>query len=53
MSVWIFEDMSASAFGMKYLLGIFVTQDEFQKAFADWNNEYEKARVSMKADMDS
>ena len=36
----------------KYLLGILVTQDEVQKALADWNNEYEKARVSMKADME-
>merc|ERR1719383_1623953 len=32
--------------------GIFETKDEAQKAFEDWNSEYEKARVSMKADME-
>jgi len=40
------------AFGLKYLLGVFETKDEAQKAFTDWNAEYEKARVEMKAEME-
>merc|ERR1712003_236958 len=48
----LYRSEAIDAFGMKYLLGIFETKDEAQKAFADWNNEYEKARVSMKADME-
>jgi hypothetical protein len=48
----LYKSEAIDAFGMKYLLGIFETKDEAQKAFADWNNEYEKARVSMKADME-
>ena len=39
------------AFGMKYLLGVFETKGEAEKAFADWNSEYEKARSDMKAEM--
>jgi len=48
----LYKSEAIDAFGMKYLLGIFETKDEAQKAFADWNNEYEKARVSMRADME-
>merc|ERR1712099_176501 len=48
----LYKSEAIDAFGMKYLLGIFETKDEAQKAFADWNNEYEKARVSMKAGME-
>jgi len=48
----LYKSEAIDAFGMKYLLGIFETKDEAQKAFADWNSEYEKARVSMKADME-
>merc|ERR1712084_61774 len=48
----LYKSEAIDAFGMKYLLGVFETKDEAQKAFADWNNEYEKARVSMKADME-
>jgi len=48
----LYKSEAIDAFGMKYLLGIFETKDEAQKAFDDWNNEYEKARVSMKADME-
>merc|ERR1712008_6229 len=47
----LYKSEAIDAFGMKYLLGIFETKDESQKAFADWNSEYEKARVSMRADM--
>ena len=36
---------------MKYLLGVFETKGEAEKAFADWNSEYEKARSDMKAEM--
>jgi len=48
----LYKSEAIDAFGMKYLLGIFETKEDAQKAFADWNNEYEKARVSMKADME-
>jgi len=48
----LYKSEAIDAFGMKYLLGIFETKDEAQKAFDEWNNEYEKARVSMKADME-
>merc|ERR1712037_1090534 len=48
----LYKSEAIDAFGMKYLLGIFETKDEALKAFADWNAEYEKARVSMKADME-
>jgi len=48
----LYKSEAIDAFGMKYLLGIFETKEEAQKAFADWNGEYEKARVSMKADME-
>lgn len=48
----LYKSEAIDAFGMKYLLGIFETKEEAQKAFADWNNEYEKARVTMKADME-
>jgi len=48
----LYKSEAIDAFGMKYLLGIFETKEEAQKAFDDWNTEYEKARVSMKADME-
>merc|ERR1719336_2812203 len=47
----LYKSEAIDAFGMKYLLGVFETKDEAQKAFADWNEEYEKARVEMKEEM--
>merc|ERR1712218_613483 len=48
----LYTSEAIDAFGMKYLLGVFETKEEAQKAFADWNAEYEKARVEMKAEME-
>jgi len=48
----LYKSEAIDAFGMKYLLGVFETKAEAQKAFADWNSEYEKARVEMKAEME-
>jgi len=48
----LYKSEAIDAFGMKYLLGVFETKDEAQKAFSDWNSEYEKARVDMKLEME-
>merc|ERR1740116_142636 len=48
----LYKSEAIDAFGMKYLLGVFETKDEAQKAFADWNAEYEKARADMKSEME-
>merc|ERR1719414_1828448 len=48
----LYKSEAIDAFGMKYLLGVFESKEEAQKAFADWNEEYEKARVEMKAEME-
>merc|ERR1712050_667692 len=48
----LYKSEAIDAFGMKYLLGVFETKDEAEKAFTDWNAEYEKARVEMKAEME-
>lgn len=48
----LYKSEAIDAFGSKYLLGVFETKDEAQKAFNDWNAEYEKARVEMKAEME-
>merc|ERR1712050_453499 len=34
---------------VKYLLGVFDTVEDAQKAFDHWNSEYEKARADMKS----
>jgi len=47
----LYKSEAIDAFGMKYLLGVFETKGEAEKAFADWNSEYEKARSDMKAEM--
>merc|ERR1719493_694951 len=47
----LYKSEAIDAFGMKYLLGVFETKDEAQKAFADWNAEYEQARADMKVEM--
>merc|ERR1711972_277070 len=48
----LYKSEAIDAFGMKYLLGVFETKDEAQKAFDDWNSEYEKARGDMKAQLE-
>eukprot|EP00420_Gonyaulax_spinifera_P009776 CAMPEP_0197942526 /NCGR_PEP_ID=MMETSP1439-20131203/124453_1 /TAXON_ID=66791 /ORGANISM="Gonyaulax spinifera, Strain CCMP409" /LENGTH=202 /DNA_ID=CAMNT_0043565783 /DNA_START=3 /DNA_END=612 /DNA_ORIENTATION=+ len=48
----LYKSEAIDAFGAKYLLGVFETKDEAIKAFEDWNGEYEKARVEMKAEME-
>merc|ERR1712176_1652276 len=47
----LYKSEAIDAFGMKYLLGVFETKDEAQKAFADCNAEYEQARADMKVEM--
>merc|ERR1712051_385865 len=47
----LYKSEAIDAFGSKYLLGIFETQDEATKAFNDWNTEYEQARVDMKEEL--
>merc|ERR1712048_1041792 len=47
----LYKSEAIDAFGSKYLLGVFETKEEAQKAFDDWNSEYEKARADMKVEM--
>jgi len=47
----LYKSEAIDAFGMKYLLGVFETKEEAQKAFDDWNVEYEQARADMKVEM--
>jgi len=48
----LYKSEAIDVFGAKYLLGVFETKDEAQKAFEDWNAEYEKARSDMKAELE-
>merc|ERR1712003_42544 len=47
----LYKSEAIDAFGMKYLLGVFDTVEDAQKAFDEWNSEYEKARADMKSEM--
>merc|ERR1712084_164144 len=47
----LYKSEAIDAFGQKYLLGVFDTFEEAQKAFTEWNDEYEKARADMKSEM--
>jgi len=47
----LYKSEAIDAFGMKYLLGVFDTVEDAQKAFDTWNSEYEKARADMKSEM--
>jgi len=49
---YLYKSEAIDAFGGKYLLGVFETKDEAQKAFDSWNGEYEKARGDMKAELE-
>merc|ERR1712187_411843 len=48
----LYKSEAIDAFGGKYLLGVFETKEEAQKAFEDWNGEYEKARSTMKDELE-
>jgi len=47
----LYKSEAIDAFGMKYLLGVFETIEEAEKAFKEWNTEYEKGRADMRAEM--
>merc|ERR1712241_754507 len=49
---YLYKSEAIDAFGAKYLLGVFETNDEAKKAFNDWNGEFEKARGEMKAELE-
>merc|ERR1712039_650625 len=48
----LYKSEAIDVFGGKYLLGVFETKEEAQKAFTNWNGEYEKARGEMKAELE-
>eukprot|EP00930_Biecheleria_cincta_P040273 TRINITY_DN275_c0_g1_i7.p1 TRINITY_DN275_c0_g1~~TRINITY_DN275_c0_g1_i7.p1 ORF type:complete len:453 (-),score=126.61 TRINITY_DN275_c0_g1_i7:100-1458(-) len=48
----LYKSEAISPFGEKYLLGIFETMEESEKAFLAWNEEYEKAREQLKVERD-
>merc|ERR1712157_380588 len=48
----LYKSEAIDAFGMKYLLGVFDTFEGAQKAFNEWNTEYEKSRADMKSEME-
>merc|ERR1712039_257511 len=47
----LYKSEAIDAFGIKYLLGVFETQEEAIKAFEEWNAEYVKARADMTSEM--
>jgi hypothetical protein len=47
----LYKSEAIDSFGEKYLLGVFETKEEANKAFVAWNIEYEKAREDMKDEM--
>merc|ERR1712187_288594 len=48
----LYKSEAIDSFGQKYLLGVFDTFEEAQKAFKEWNAEYEKGRADMKSKME-
>merc|ERR1712107_718989 len=48
----LYKSEAIDAFGMRYLLGVFDTEAEAQKAFDEWNAEYVKARADMQSEME-
>merc|ERR1712146_231911 len=48
----LYKSEAIDAFGMRYLLGVFDTEEEAQKAFDEWNAEYVKARADMQSEME-
>merc|ERR1719343_354204 len=47
----LYKSVAIDAFGQKYLLGVFETEEECQEAFDGWNEEYKKARSEMMDEM--
>merc|ERR1712060_848864 len=47
----LYKSVAIDAFGQKYLLGVFETEEECQEAFDEWNEEYKKARSEMQSEM--
>mmetsp|Transcript_41846 Transcript_41846/g.106478 ORF Transcript_41846/g.106478 Transcript_41846/m.106478 type:complete len:454 (-) Transcript_41846:241-1602(-) len=47
----LYKSEAVDPFGTKYLLGIYATKEEAQKAFKEWSGEYDKAREDMKVEM--
>merc|ERR1712060_240712 len=47
----MYKSVAIDAFGQKYLLGVFETEEECQEAFDSWNEEYKKARAEMQLEM--
>jgi len=48
----LYKSEAIDAFGFKYLLGVFETIPEAEKAFEDWNAEFEQARADMESELD-
>merc|ERR1711976_776711 len=48
----LYKSEAIDAFGMKYLLGVFETEEEARTAFNEWNKEYESARAEMKVELE-
>jgi hypothetical protein len=48
----LYKSEAISPFGEKYLLGIYESLEESEKAFHSWNEEYEKAREQLKVERD-
>ena len=44
----LYKSEAIDSFGNKYLLGVFETQKEAEKAFDEWNKEYEQAGADVK-----
>merc|ERR1712146_579019 len=48
----LYKSEAIDAFGMRYLLGVFDTEGEAEKAFEEWNAEYVQARADMQSEME-
>merc|ERR1712093_549063 len=47
----LYKSEAIDAFGSKYLLGVYETKEQAQKAFDDWNAEYEQSRQELKDEL--
>jgi hypothetical protein len=47
----LYKSKAVDPFGMKYLLGIYVSKEEARKALKVWSGEYDNAREDMKVIM--
>lgn len=48
----LYKSVALDPFGLKFLLGIYETEEEAKKAFAEYNEEYMKADAKMKEEVD-